>query len=137
LSLQARPWTTLALVPASSGAPADFTLKVGVALSRTGMVHLASPIHVADGTDLQLSNVMAFLDEIRACRTNGDRVLIALAPVSENPATESVAQFADCSLLCVLFESMSSADAKRTIGKIGKARFAGSTIFRPGDLHKS
>ena len=47
--MQSRPWTSLALIPAGEGAPEDFTVLVAVILSRTGMVHLGSPIQVADG----------------------------------------------------------------------------------------
>jgi hypothetical protein len=134
LSLQARPWSALAIVPASSGGPPDLTLKIAVTLARTGMIHLPAPIHVADGTDLNLSGVAEFMEEIRQCQLAGDRIITALAPVTENPISEMVAQHADCSLLCIMFESMSSTDAKRTISKVGKERFIGSAIFRPSDL---
>jgi hypothetical protein len=130
LSLQSRPWNALAVVPASSGAPAEFTVKIAMTLARTGMIHLASPIHVADGTDLPLGKVVAFLDEIERCKAAGDRILIALAPIGENPVTETLVQSADCALLCVLFESMLASEAKRTVTKLGKERFIGSTIFR-------
>jgi hypothetical protein len=137
LSLQARPWTALAVVPASPGAPPEFTLKIGVTLARTGMIHLATPIHVADATDLPLGGVMSFLDEIARCRATGDRILLALAPIAENPLTETLAHYCDCSLLCVLFEDMVAAEAKRTVKKIGKDRFIGTTIFRAEDLAKT
>jgi hypothetical protein len=130
LSLQARPWTAMAVIPASSGAPANFTMTVAVTLARTGMIHLASPIHVADATDLALGSVVAFLDEIGRCKATGERILIALAPMAENPVSETLAQSADCALLCVLFENMASAEAKRTVTKLGKDHFIGSTIFR-------
>ncbi len=136
LSLQARPWTALAIVPASSGGPPDFAVTIAATLARTGMVHLGAPIHVADGTLVELSNVMLFQEEIRYCRDAGDRILLALAPMDANPLTETLAQSADCSLLCVLFEDMRSGDARRTVDKLGRERFVGSSIFRaePGAL---
>ncbi len=134
LSLQARPWSALAIVPASGGGPPDLTVKIAVTLARTGMIHLPAPIHVADGTDLNLSGVADFLEEVKQCQLAGDRIITALAPVTENPISEVVAQHADCSLLCVMFESMSSTEAKLTIARIGKERFIGSTIFRPADF---
>ncbi|HMJ12711.1 MAG TPA: hypothetical protein VK524_14920, partial [Polyangiaceae bacterium] len=44
LSLLKRPWSSLALVPASAGAPHDFTLNVAVTLARIGLLHLGIPI---------------------------------------------------------------------------------------------
>jgi len=134
LSLQSRPWTALAVVPASSGAPREFTLKIAVTLARTGMIHLGSSIHVADATDLSLGSVVSFQEEMNQCRRSGDRILLALAPLGDNPITETLAQSADCSLLCVLFETMAAGEAKRTVKKIGKDHFIGSTIFRAAEL---
>jgi hypothetical protein len=131
LALQARPWNALALVPASVGAPPDFTLRIASTLARTGMVHLSAPVQVADGTRVQLSSMVSFQNEVRACQQAGDRVLLALSPIAENPVTDTLAQGADCSLLCLLFEAMAASDAKRTVTAIGKERFIGSAIFRP------
>jgi hypothetical protein len=133
LSLQAKPWRALALVPASRGGPADFTVTVAVTLARTGMVHLGTPIHVADGTVLELSKVLEFMAEIRHCQDIGHRILIALAPMEDNPITETLVAAADSALLCVMFETMQYGESKRTVNKIGKDRFLGSTIFRPDD----
>jgi hypothetical protein len=134
LSLQARPWNVLAIVPASTGGPKDLTIKVAMTLARTGMIQLPSPIHVADAIDVDLSKIAVFIEEIKQCQQVGDRIVLALAPVSENPVSELLAQHADCSLLCIMFEQMAAADAKRTIAKIGKERFIGTTIFRPDDF---
>jgi hypothetical protein len=130
LSLLRRPWSVLALVPASGGAPADFTTRIGVALARVGTIHLGAPVHLGDATDLDLRNMRPFLEDIAHCRAVGDRILLALAPIRENPVTETLIQSADCALLCLLFEEMASAEASRTVNTIGKERFVGSTIFR-------
>jgi hypothetical protein len=137
LSVQARPWTSLAICPAGSGVSADFSLMIAVTLARTGMMHLGAPIQVADGTGVQLSSAAPFAEEVRRYRSAGERILIALAPVSENPVTLSMAQTADACLLCVLLERMATAEAKDTVTKIGKERFLGSAVFhaemlRPG-----
>jgi hypothetical protein len=131
LALQGRPWTALALLPASSGAPANFTLEIATTLARTGMIHLNCPIHVADGGNVQLNNVAVFAEEVRRCRDVGDRVFLALDPLSQNPVAETLAQAADCVLLCVLFERMAASETARTVSKVGKERFIGSTIFLP------
>jgi len=134
LSLQAKPWSVLALIPASRGAPLDFTLRLAVTLARTGNTHLRLPVHVADGTAVELSKVVEFTEEIQHYRVGGDRILIAVAPVEDDPVAETLTQVADKLLLCVLFESMSFGESRRTVNKIGKDRFIGSTIVRSDDL---
>src|SRR5687768_9332293 len=64
LSIQSRPWSSLALVPAGEGANDNFTVLVAVILSRTGMVHLGAPIQVADATKILLPQLAPFLEEV-------------------------------------------------------------------------
>lgn len=134
LSLRARPWNSLAVVPASSGGPPDFSLTVAMTLARTGMLQLGAVIHVADAAKVQLSEMVVLEQEIRACKERKELVVLALAPLRDNPVTDVLAKFADCSLLCVLFEHMASSEAKETVEKIGKERFIGSSVFRPDML---
>jgi hypothetical protein len=134
LAIQARSWRSLAVVPAGPGAPADFTVTVATTLARTGMTHLSTPIHVADATRLPLAHLVSFAEELQRYSKEGEIVLVALAAAKENPISISLAQSADAALLCVLMEEMSSADAKRTVSRIGAARFIGSAVFYPGDL---
>jgi len=133
LSIQARSWCSLALVPASPGASPDFTLTIGTTLARTGMTHLGCPIQVADATGISLECLVQFMDELRLLREEGCIVLVALAPPSQNPVSVALAQFTDCALLCVLLERMFAAEAKKTVDQIGPARFLGSAVFRPGN----
>jgi hypothetical protein len=130
LALQGRPWRSLALVPAGEGGPADSIMRVAVTLARTGMIHLGSPIQVADGTKVPLAYLQQFMDEVRRCTAAGDMVLIALAPLAKTPITLSIAQAADAAVLCVLIEHMASAQAKATVAQIGINRFVGSVILR-------
>jgi hypothetical protein len=131
LTLDRMPWRTLALIPAGGGGPADFTLTLAVTLSRTGMSHVGAPILVADGTQVPLNQLNAFLADVRACRDGGERVIIALSPAGENPTTTSMAKDADGVVLCVMLGGMRSSDAKRTIKAIGASKFVGSVIIHP------
>ena len=54
LAIEPRPWRSLALIPAGEGGEPALTLGVAVTLARTGMVHLQSPIHVADAMKMAL-----------------------------------------------------------------------------------
>lgn len=136
LAVQARPWTSLALVPASTGAPAHFPVLVAVILSRTGMVHLGSPIQVADATKVPLAQLTGFIEEVKRITAAGERILVALPPASENPVTAAIAKAVDYALLCVLVEKMAWTEARRTVAEIGASRFLGSAIFHPHQLDK-
>jgi non-ribosomal peptide synthetase component E (peptide arylation enzyme) len=136
LSLQSRSWASLAVIPAGAGAPRDFTLTVAMTLARTGIMHLGVPIQVADGTQIQLSNVAQFLEEVHRLRKAGDLILIAAAASQESPVTASLAQAADASLLCVVLEKMRWSEAKETVRTIGRDRFLGSVVFQPDSLHE-
>jgi hypothetical protein len=136
LSVQGRSWSSLAIVPAGSGAPADFTLTIAVTLARIGIMHLGVPVQVADATRIPLVHLVQFVEELSRLREDGELVLMALAPVADNPVTVSLAQKADAALLCVMLEKMSSAEAKKTVERIGSGRFLGSAVFRPGGLSR-
>jgi hypothetical protein len=130
LALQSRPWRSLAIVPAAEGAPKDFTLRIAVTLSRTGMVHLGRPVQVADATNVPLAYLTQLMDEISRCTKDGDPILVALAPAAGSPLTVSIAQATDAALLGVMLERMSSSQMKRTVSQIGANHFLGSAIFR-------
>ena len=131
LTLDRLPWRTLALLPAGSGGPVDFTLSLAVTLSRTGMTHVGGPILVADGTQVPLNQLNAFLADVRTCTEGGERVIIALSNTGDNPVTAALAKASDGVVLCVLLERMRSSDAKQTIKAVGASKFLGSVIIRP------
>jgi len=135
LAVESRPWRSLALIPAAEGASIDFTLIIAMTLSRTGMVHLGSSIQIADATQVSLSQLSAFSNEVRRCTSNGQRLLVALPPTKESAVTTAIAQMVDVALLCVLSNRMSSAQAKRTLELVGPARFLGSAIFHPNQIN--
>jgi hypothetical protein len=134
LAVESRPWRSLALIPAGDGASLDFTLMVAITLSRTGMVHLGTPIQVADATQVPLNQLTAFSNEVKRCTSTGQRLLVALPPTSRSAVTASIAQNVDAAVLCVLAKKMSSGDAKRTLKAVGAQRFLGSAIFHPHQL---
>lgn len=137
LVLKSRPWTSLALVPAGSGAGPDFTLTVAVTLARVGILHLGTPIHVADATRIPLGHLEQFAEDVRRLNQEGDLVLLALPPLDESPVAISLARSASTALLCVLLEEMSSSEAKKTVDRIGQSQFIGCVVFHPGQLSTS
>jgi len=137
LTVDRLSWRTLALIPAGDGGPPDFTLTMAVTLSRTGMTHVGGPILVADGTQVPLNQLNAFLADVKACTDGGERVIIALSHAAQNPVTPAMAKAADGVVLCVLLERMKSSDAKQTIKAVGAAKFIGSVIVRPESIERA
>lgn len=133
LASQARPWRSLALVPAGPGAPPEMLVHAAVTLARTGMVHLGTPIHVADATRITLAQLAAFTDELEHYAQQNSMIVLALPALGDNVTSLSLAQSADKSLLMVLMEKMAIADAKKTVEKVGAQRFIGSVVLKPGD----
>ncbi len=129
LAVENRQWRSLALIPAGDGASVDFSLIIAVTLSRTGMVHLGRPVQVADATQVPLAQLSKFLSEVQRFTNEGERLLVALPPLGSSPITASIAQSVDAAVLCVLFEKMSSSQAKKTVKLVGQSRFLGSAIF--------
>jgi hypothetical protein len=133
LTVDRLPWRSLAFIAAGDGAPPDFPLSLVVTLSRTGVTHLGGPVLVADGTQVPLNELNAFLNEVRTCIESGQRVLLALSPVADNPTASAIAKAADAVVLCVLLGRMRSASAEKTVKAIGSSKFVGSVIIRPTD----
>jgi hypothetical protein len=133
LASQSRPWRSLALVPAGPGASPEMLVQVAVTLARTGMVHLGTPIHVADATRITLAQLAAFTDELEHYAQQNSMILIALPALSENVTSFSLAQSADLSLLLVLLQQMAVSEARKTVERVGAQRFIGSVVLRPGE----
>ena len=126
LATQRRPWRSLAVIPAGAGVQ---TSRIARALVGVGSSHLGPSIQIADATTITLAGLEACL---RAClepREDIQRVLIALGPVLENPASLALAQAADAAILCLVLGESSISDAERTIEEVGRARFVGSMIL--------
>ncbi len=134
LAVERQPWRSLALIPAGDGASLDFTLIIALTLSRTGMVHVGSPLQVADATSVSLSQLTAFSNEVKRCTSSGQRLIVALPPVGSSAVPSSIAQIVDAAVLCVLADKMTSAQSKETIKLVGRTRFIGSAIFHPRHL---
>lgn len=123
-------WRSLALVPGGAGMPPLLIEKAAIVLSQTGMSHLGQTIQVADATRVKLAQLHEFFAEVSQCTSNGrDRVVIALASLSENVTSVSIAQQSDCALLCLLRGVTTMKEARRTVKEVGPKSFIGSVIF--------
>jgi len=66
---------------------------------------------------------------VRRLNEDGELVIMALPTIKENPISVALARSASASVLCVLLGEMSSAEAKRTVDRIGPSNFIGSIVL--------
>jgi hypothetical protein len=126
LATQRRPWRSLAVIPAGVGVN---TPRIARALAGVGSSHLGRSIRIADATTITLAGLEACLSACIEPREKTRRVVIALGPVLENPASLALAQAADAAILCLVLGKSSISEAERTIEEVGRARFVGSIIL--------
>jgi hypothetical protein len=127
LAIQGKEWRSLAVLPASYGMS---TFEVAQALVEIGWQHRGLPIGLADLRNVTLPYIDSVIDEVRSHVFSGERVLIALPSVFENPATVPIAQAADSAVLCIALGSTKIASAEESIQQVGHARFLGTIIVR-------
>jgi hypothetical protein len=127
LAIQGKEWRSLAILPANRGFS---TLEIARALVDVGWQHRGLPIGLADLRNVTLPYVDTVIDEVRAHVYRGERVLIALRSVFENPAAIAVGQSADAAVLCVSLGDTKIANAEDTIAQVGQERFLGSIVVR-------
>jgi hypothetical protein len=128
LATQKRDWRSLAVVAGSQGVS---TLEVADTLAKIAWWYRGQPTCVVDLRDLSMRLVEHQLQEIAAQTMGGERVIIALRSVSENPTVIAVAGLADAVILCVELGKTSVKQANQTIDEIGKGRFLGTIVLDP------
>lgn len=128
LATQKREWRSLAIVAGSKDVS---TLEVADMLAKIAWWYRGQPTCVVDLRDLSMRLVEHQLQEIASQTTHGERVIIALRSVSENPTVIAVAGLADAVVLCVELGKTSMKQASQTIDEIGKARFLGTIVIDP------
>ena len=126
-------WRSLALIPAGPGVSPETMLRIAVTLAHTGMVHVGSPIHVADATRVTLADLVPFSEGLAYHMRDSEMMVLALSALTENVTSLSLAKAADCALLCVVLGQMSTGDARKTVAQVGPSHFIGSAVFQaPG-----
>jgi hypothetical protein len=130
LALQQRAWTSVALVPTGSEI-SEATVDIAQALCAVGLDHLRQPMSVLDVREVSLGLAETRIAELRSRVAGGERVLLVVGPVDDNPAGVPLAAAADGTILCFkLGESLVSA-AKKTVDALGRPRFLGAVALRP------
>jgi hypothetical protein len=133
-SIQGRPWSSLAILPAS---PSVDALEIAELLAKLVGWYEGQPSCVLDLRDLSQRLLEYHLHEVRAQVDSGSRVFIALRPTAENPTTVPMARAADATVLCVELGKSSRQAAKATLEAVGRERFLGSIALGEGTAKPS
>ena len=128
LAAQRSDWRSLAVV---SGAKGRSTVRVAQMLIRVGWRHRRLPMGLADLRHVPLSHMEGAISQVQAHVDDGERVLVALGSIFDNPTTAPLARAADRALLCVTLGVTAIAGAEQTVEEIGRDRFLGALILRP------
>jgi hypothetical protein len=130
LAAQRSDWRSLAIV---SGGKGYSTVGVAQMLLRVGWQHRGLPMGLADLCDVPLSHIDSAISQVKSHVDDGDRVLIALGSIFDNPTTVALAQAADRALLCVVLGVTEMSGAEQTVEEIGKDRFIGTVVLHPDE----
>jgi len=128
LSAREKDWSSLVLVP--NDASVDI-VPLAEALARTGRVHAEVPVKVINGTGVQLADVQQFIESISATTARGERVIVPVDPVSDNPSAIAILRAASAALLVMTLGESLMAAAQTTIEAIGRDRIIGSVVVKP------
>jgi hypothetical protein len=133
LSLQKRPWRSLAVMGASKGVD---SLAAANRLAKIAWWYTGTPTCVFDMRDLSLRLLEHQLRDMAAQLQGGERIFIALRSTNENPTAAPLAQAADAAVLCIELGKTDMRTARRTLDAVGRDRFIG-TLLVPREARTS
>jgi hypothetical protein len=125
-AVRSQTWTSLALIPSNPGIDAA---RIAESLAAMGRVHGERPVTLINATGVEIGNVQAVMAAIGDSVARGDRVIVAVGAISEQPSTVAIAQAASAALLVVrLGESLLDV-AQSSLLAVGRDRFLGSVVL--------
>ncbi|MGH7298060.1 MAG: hypothetical protein ACRELB_24180 [Polyangiaceae bacterium] len=128
LSLQRRPWRSLALVAADKGVS---TLDTANSLAQISWAYTGQPATVFDLRDLSLRLLEHQTRDMGEQLQQGERVFVALRSPAENPTASPIAMAADAAVLCVVLGQTDIKSAQQAVAAIGRDRFVGTILVSP------
>jgi hypothetical protein len=126
LSMQKRPWRSLALVSASRGVS---TIETANVLAKIAWWYSGEPTCVFDMRDLSLRLLEHQLRDMTSQLEGGERIFIPLRSTFENPTAAPLARSADAAILCVALGQSDAKSAEETLNAIGRDRFLGTILL--------
>jgi hypothetical protein len=128
-AVAARTWSALAVVPAPGVTGAE---RMANGLYQIGRrTTLDRPIAILDATHASVEEVPALADVLASRVAKGERVLVALDQLDENPASLALASRCDAAILCIALGASDVKSARDTVERCGRTRFLGSVVLVP------
>lgn len=131
LSAREKDWSSLVLIPNEGSVD---VVRCAEMLAATGRVHGERPVQVVNATGVQLGSIQETVDSITETTRRGDRVIVAVDPIADNPASIAIVRASPAALLLVRLEESLVASARNTIDTVGRDRLLGSIVLKPRDL---
>ena len=133
-SARHRDWSSLALVP--SDATVDVN-RMADMLATTGRLHAERPVSVVNGTGVTLEAVQQIVDSIAKITNHGERVIVPVDPVADNPAAIAVLRACSSAVLVVSLGQSLLAAAETTIEIVDRDKFIGGVVLEEKARKKS
>jgi hypothetical protein len=124
-SARHRDWSSLALVP--SDGSVDVT-RMADMLATTGRLHGERPVSVVSATGVQLEAVQTIVDSIAKIISHGERVIVPVDPVADNPAAIAILRACSAAILAVRLGQSLVATAETTIEIVDREKFLGGVV---------
>jgi hypothetical protein len=125
-AVRSQAWTSLALVPSNAGIDAA---RIAESLAAMGRVHGERPVTLINAAGVEIANVQAVTDAIAASVGRGDRVIVAVGSVTEQPSSVAIAQATSAALLIVRLGESHLDAAESALLAVGRDRFLGSVVL--------
>jgi hypothetical protein len=129
-SLAEKSWSALLIVPAPGVA--------GALAIATGLLHISRraglepSASVIDATHTSLEQAAGLVNQLATRLAQGERALVAIDRLDDNPAALPLVARCDAALLCLTKGRSNLGSTRRTIERCGRQRFLGSVLLVPG-----
>jgi hypothetical protein len=123
-----RDWSSLALVPTDASAD---VVRVAENLVATGQLLGERPVSVVKATGVQLEGVQQVIDSIAAIAARGDRTIVPVDPIADNPAAIAILRACSAAVLVVCLGESLLTVAETTADIVGRDRLLGSVVVDP------
>jgi hypothetical protein len=122
-------WNSLAIIPSDGGIDVRGFAE---SLVETGRACDERPVNLVSGVGIQVAGVHQVVDSIDFMTGRGDRVIVTVDPIADNPGALPIVRAVSAALLVVRLGESLLGSAHATIEAVGRQRFLGSVVLREG-----
>jgi hypothetical protein len=125
-SARHRDWSSLALVPSDNTVDVN---RVADMLTMTGRLHAERPVSIVNATGVRLEAVQQIVDSITALTSHGERVIVPVDPVADNPSAIAILRACSAAVLVVRLGQSLLTTAETTIEIVDREKFLGGVVL--------